>query len=58
MKAKRLRFLVFDLAARLTTHARYLYAHAKASALRRLALLETRLELRLLRRDRLAVPSG
>jgi hypothetical protein len=55
-KVKRLRFLVFHLAARLTSHARTLYSHLKATALRRVALLEARLELRLLRREQLPGP--
>ena len=58
VKAKRLRFLVFDLAAKLTSHARYLFAHVKAAALRRLALPQTRIVLRLMRRDLASVPSG
>ncbi len=40
--AKRLRFLVFDLAARITSHARTLYSHVKAAAIQRLTLFETR----------------
>jgi hypothetical protein len=41
-KAKRLRFLVFDLAARLTSHARYLHARIKQSAVDRIRLLLAR----------------
>ena len=33
VKVKRLRFLVFDLAARLIRHSRYLFARVKKSAL-------------------------
>ena len=52
IKAKRLRFLAFNLAARITHHARTLCAHVKAALFEGLALVETRLELRLLRRER------
>ena len=33
VKVKRLRFLVFDLAARLIRHSRYLFARLKKSAM-------------------------
>jgi len=51
IKAKRLRLLAFNLAARITRHARYLCSHVKAALLDGLALAETRLELRLLRKE-------
>lgn len=50
-KAKRLRFLAFNLAARITRHARYLCSHIKAALLDGLAIAETRLELRLRREE-------
>ena len=58
IKAKRVRFLVFDLTAKLTRHARTLYSHVKAAALRRLALPQTRIVLRQMRRDLGAMSSG
>ena len=51
VKAKRLRFLVFDLAARITRYARTLYSHVKAAAIHRLTLFETRRWLQRLRRE-------
>jgi hypothetical protein len=49
IKAKRLRFIAVNLAARITRHARTPCSHVKAALLDNLAVLETRLELRLLR---------
>ena len=60
-KAKRVRFLVFDVAARITSHARTLYAHVKAAVLTRVAVLDARrwLRARHRRRHRLTpVPAG
>ena len=59
-KAKRVRFLVFDVAARITSHARTLYAHVKAAVLERVTVLNARRWLRAQhRRRRLTpVPSG
>jgi hypothetical protein len=57
-KAKRVRFLIFNLAARLTRHARCLYAYVKAAALRRTSLWPARLYWRDLRRHALPAPAG
>ena len=59
-KAKRVRFLVFDVAARITSHARTLYAHVKGAVLELATLLEARRWLRARhRRRRLSpVPTG
>ena len=58
VKAKRLRFLVFDLAARITSHARTLYSHVKAATLQRLTLFETRRWIKRLRREIAHKPRG
>ncbi|MFQ5352266.1 MAG: IS1380 family transposase [Candidatus Binatia bacterium] len=52
-KPKRVRFLVFDLAARLTHHARTLYAHLKAAAIARIDLVLARHRLHQRRRWKL-----
>ena len=58
VKAKRVRFLVFDIAARITTHARYLYAHVKRAVLARVSWSRARLWLReQLRRPRWLSPA-
>ena len=58
-RAKRVRFLVFNLAARLTLHARYLVAHIKAWAMERISYPPARSHFRQLRRRMLlASPSG
>ena len=57
-KAKRVRFLIFNLAARLTRHARCLYAYVKAAALRRASLWPARLHWRDLCRQALPAPAG
>lgn len=49
VKVKRVRFLVFDIAARLTTHARYLWAHAKRSCLERIHAFAARASFCLIR---------
>jgi len=58
VKAKRLRFLVFNLAARITQHARYLMAHLKALVLGRIALKAARRGFKHLRRTSCPVPTG
>ena len=57
-KAKRVRFLIFNLAARLTRHARCLFAYVKAAALRRASLWPARLHWRDLCRHALPAPAG
>ena len=58
VRAKRLRFLVFDLAAKITRHARYLFSHIKDTALSRIKMLAARTWYRLHRRGVIPVPSG
>jgi len=58
VKVKRLRFLVFDLAARLTSHSRYLFARVKKAALERTRSLGARAYFLLLNRRLAAMPSG
>ena len=57
-KPKRLRFLVFDMAARLTRHARYLYAHIKQAALERTYFVAARAVFLALSRDPPWLPDG
>jgi len=58
VKAKRLRFLVFDLAARLTNHSRYLFAHVKETLLERTFVLASRVCFLLMSRSPALGPSG
>lgn len=57
-KAKRVRFLVFNIAARLTSHARYLYAHVKHTVIERSRLFEARAYFLMLRGWFASMPSG
>lgn len=57
-KAKRVRFLVFNIAARLTSHARYLFAHVKRCVLERVRALEARAFFRLTRRRFECLPAS
>ena len=58
VKAKRLRFLVFDLAARLTSHSRYLMARVKRAALERTRSLGARTYFLQLHRRLASLPAG
>lgn len=57
-KAKRLRFLVFDIAARLTMHANSLFAHMKQTVLQRCAYARARAFYLLTRKSLSLVSSG
>jgi hypothetical protein len=58
IKPKRVRFLVFDLAARLTHHARYLYAHIKQAALARTRCVAARAAFLALCKNPPQLPAG
>jgi hypothetical protein len=58
VKVKRLRFLVFDVVARLTWHARYLYAHIKQAAIDRGGLVAGRAAFLALLRSAAAAAAG